>query len=501
MGLFTEQIRLRKQQDQEIFEDSIFEMASVVAGKRGAGEMRGKRLVTKDAIDDVLKYYSFKPTEIPASAETVEDQLDYALRPHGLMYRPIKLTEGWYRASFGPILAFYRDSGLPVVLLPKKYGGYYWRGAGDKKITAGRAAASQLAEEAFCFYKPLPLKKIGIPDILAYMKSCLNWADITVFIGLTLLVTAVGTLLPHITKMLSDFVLDSGNDLILWSTALFMLCVLITSQVFAASRELALARLQAKVAVPLEAAMMARLMSLPTAFFRKYSAGELASRSGAMGKLCTLLLGGVFSTGVTAILSLLYLKQIFTYAPTLGFPALAVNLVMAAVTVLTGHMRTKEAREFMKGAAEETGVSYAILCGIQKIKLAGAEKRAFAKWAKIYAGGAEIEFNPPLFLKLNAAVTLAVSLLGTVVIYYCAASGGVTPSAYLAFTAAYGMVTGAFTAFSGIAASAAQIKPILEMAEPILQTEPETAEGRQIVTKLSGNIELSNIHFRYRPTA
>ena len=499
MGLFDEQIRLRKSQDQETFEDSIFEMASVV-GKRGAGEMRDRRVVTKVAIDDILKYYGFKPVELPRFVETTEDQLDYALKPHGLMYRSIKLSEDWYRASFGPILTFDRDSGLPVALLPREYGGYCWHNADGKKITVGKTTAERFSREAICFYRPLPLKKIGIPELLSYMKSCLNWADFTVLIVLTLLVTAVGILIPHITKMLSGFVLESGNGRILWTTALFMLCVLVSSQLLTASRELSMARIQMKVAVPMEAAMMARLMSLPTPFFRQYSAGELASRSGAVGKLCTLLLGGVFSTGVTAMISLLYINQIFSYAPALGLPALAVNLVLVAVTVLTGFMKTKEAREYMKGAAEESGISYAIISGIQKIKLSGAEKRAFAKWAKIYSSGAEIEYNPPLFLKINSAVTLAVSLIGAAVLYYLAATNGISPSAYLAFTAAYGMVTGVFTAFSGIAASAAQIKPILEMAEPILQAEPETAEGKEIVTKLSGSIELSNVSFHYYDT-
>ena len=499
MGLFDEQIRLRKRQDQETFEDSIFEMASVV-GKRGAGEMRDRRVVTKVAIDDILKYYGFKPVELPRFVETTEDQLDYALKPHGLMYRSIKLSEDWYRASFGPILTFDRDSGLPVALLPREYGGYCWHNADGKKITVGKTTAERFSREAICFYRPLPLKKIGIPELLSYMKSCLNWADFTVLIVLTLLVTAVGILIPHITKMLSGFVLESGNGRILWTTALFMLCVLVSSQLLTASRELSMARIQMKVAVPMEAAMMARLMSLPTPFFRQYSAGELASRSGAVGKLCTLLLGGVFSTGVTAMISLLYINQIFSYAPALGLPVLAVNLVLVAVTVLTGFMKTKEAREYMKGAAEESGISYAIISGIQKIKLSGAEKRAFSKWAKIYSSGAEIEYNPPLFLKINSAVTLAVSLIGAAVLYYLAATNDISPSAYLAFTAAYGMVTGVFTAFSGIAASAAQIKPILEMAEPILQAEPETAEGKEIVTKLSGSIELSNVSFHYYDT-
>ena len=500
MGWFDEQIRQRKENDQEIFEDSIFEMASVVVGKRGAGEMRDRRVVTKAAIDEILKYYHCKPVDLPDSVIEPEDQLAYALRPHGIMYRYITLSEDWYRNTFGPILAFEAKDGLPVVLLPGRFGGYHWQSKDGGKVTASRETTARLLPEAICFYSPLPLKQLGIPDLLGYMKGCLNWSDYAVLVGLTLLVTLTGMLLPRITRLLSGFVLESGNGLILWSTALFMLCVLVSSQLLTASRQLAMARIQIKVGLPMEAAVMARLMSLPAPFFRQYSAGELASRSGEINKLSTLLLGGVFSTGATAILSLLYINQIFTYAPALGVPALVIVLVMVAVTALTGYLKMKESREYMKGAAEESGVSYAIISGIQKIKLSGAEKRAFAKWAKMFADGAEIEYNPPLFLKINSAITLAVTLLGSVVLYYLAASRGVSPSAYLAFTAAYGTVSGAFTAFANLAVSAAQIKPILELAEPILKTQPETTQGKEIVTRLSGSIELSNVSFRYHDT-
>ena len=47
MGWFDEQIRQRKESDQDIFEDSIFRMASVVLGKRGAGLLNNERLITK----------------------------------------------------------------------------------------------------------------------------------------------------------------------------------------------------------------------------------------------------------------------------------------------------------------------------------------------------------------------------------------------------------------------------------------------------------------------
>ena len=70
MGWFDEQIRQRKLSDQEIFEDSIFRMASVVLGKQRAGILDDERIVTKAAIDDILKYYHYKPAEIP---DTVRD--------------------------------------------------------------------------------------------------------------------------------------------------------------------------------------------------------------------------------------------------------------------------------------------------------------------------------------------------------------------------------------------------------------------------------------------
>ncbi len=51
--------------------------------------------------------------------------------------------------------------------------------------------------------------------------------------------------------------------------------------------------------------------------------------------------------------------------------------------------------------------------------------------------------------------------------------------------------------FASIALTVANIKPILDMAKPILDAEPEVSEGKQVITRLSGGIELSNVSFRY----
>ena len=54
-------------------------------------------------------------------------------------------------------------------------------------------------------------------------------------------------------------------------------------------------------------------------------------------------------------------------------------------------------------------------------------------------------------------------------------------------------------ALGGIAMTLANIKPLLEMVQPILETIPESTEGKKIITNLAGNIEVNNVTFRYDP--
>ena len=59
------------------------------------------------------------------------------------------------------------------------------------------------------------------------------------------------------------------------------------------------------------------------------------------------------------------------------------------------------------------------------------------------------------------------------------------------------MVSGAFMSLAGIAVTIAQISPVLNMAKPIMEAEPEISGDKTIVERLSGGIELNNISFRY----
>ena len=498
MGWFDEQIRQRKLSDQEIMEDSLFRMASVVLGRQRAGILSDDRIVTKAAIDDILKFYHYKPVEIPDNVKGLDEQLEFCLRPHGLMYRSVKLEQGWYKDAFGPMLAYRKEDGMAVALLPKRFAGYWYVDpVTGKKTDLNRKTAETFESDAICFYRPLPLKKLGIADLIKYLAECLSSGDIVSIVVLTFVATLVGMLMTNANKALTGFVLQSKNLSLLLGTAAFTLSVIVSTQLLDGVRALMMNRLEIKTSLSVEAAMMMRVMNLPANFFRKYASGELSSRYDAVNQLCSLLLGNIFSTGLGAIFSLMYITQIFRYAPALVAPALVIVLVSVVVSILSSLTQIKVSRQVMEKGSKENGLSYALITGIQKIKLAGAEKRAFARWAHQYADAVELSYNPPLLIKVNTAITSAISLAGTIVLYYLAAKTRVNPSEYIAFNTAFGAVTAAFASLTGVALSVAQIKPILEMAQPILETEPESAENKTMVTKLSGNIELSNVYFRY----
>ena len=500
MGWFDKQIRQRLQNDEAVFEDAFVRVAGSVLGSRTATRLSDERIVVEEALDEILKYYHYKSVEIPDDIEDVNEQLEYALRPLGLMTRDVELDEGWYRDAFGPMLGFIEETGAVVALLPGKLHGYTYRDpATGKRVRVNRNTAKCLAREALCFYQPMPLKKLGIPDLLLYMKKCVSLGDVVMVVAATLLVMVAGLIEPRVYQAITGPILENKAASMLVGMATFLLCSAFASEMVSVVRDLLMGRITTKTELAVESSVMMRILSLPVSFFRRFSSGELSSRASSVSSLCSMLLDNIFSTGLTSLLSLIYIGEIFRFAPLLVWPSILIVLATVAASLITSFLQIGISRKKMNISAKESGMSYAMVSGIQKIKLSGSEKRAFARWARLFADGAELEYDPPTVIKLSQVVTLGISLVGTIVLYYLSVSSGVSPSQYYAFTAAYGRVMGAFSALAGIAISVASIPPVLEMAKPILKTEPEMTAGKAQVHRVTGSIELNHVTFRYWP--
>ncbi len=498
MGWFDEQIKDRKRNDDDAFAEAFANMASAITGKKIEASLNNDRTVTKNAIDEILKYYHVKSREVPDGISDMNEQLEYLMRPYGIMRRTVKLEEGWYRDAAGAMLGVLAESGRVVALIPTGLSGYsYFDWETGKRRRINRKNQHLFEEEAIAFYKPFPLKKISLPSLAAYIARTLSVSDY-VMIGLaTLALSLIGMISPLITKLLFDRVLLSRNVRLLIAIAFFSVSVSVSTLLISAVKNMVTARIETKLNISIEAATMMRIMSLPADFFKQYSSGELSSRASQVGALCKMLASTVLSTGLTSIFSLVYISQIFAYAPMLVVPALLIILATVVFSVVSSLVQMNLSTRQMELSGKESGMTYSLITGIQKIKLAGAEKRAFARWGNLYAQSAKLEYGPPAFIELNSVIALAISLVGTLVMYTMAVKSGISVADYYAFTTAYGMVSGAFSALAGIALNVAQIKPMLTMVQPFFDAVPEVSDGKQVLTRLSGGIEMNNVSFRY----
>jgi len=496
-GWFDEQIKQRIKNDEDDFSEAFAAMSGVVMGKSVLRANATAERRTKDAINQILCYYNVKTVTIPDTIKDYHEQLEYSLRPTGIMRRDIKLTGKWYKDAIGAMLGYTKDGEI-VAIIPKGFSGYEFTdyNTGEAvKVTS--KTASMLEEDAICFYKSLPLQKISIFDLFIYIVKTLSVSDYVMFALAGLAVTLLGLLFPYANNILFSEAINGENISILFPISLLLMGVTVSTVLIKITKSLIMARIQTKMDIAVQSASMMRLLSMPVTFFKEYSAGELASRVSGMNGLCMMLTNTLMDTTIISLFAVIYIGQIAYYVPSLVFPATAITMITVLVTVISSLLQMHISNKKMKLYAKLDGLVFALISGVQKIKLAGAERRAFAKWAHQYAKVAKLQYDPPVFIIINTVISTAITLLGTIAIYYFAARKQVSVADYMTFNVAYGMVSGAFMGFASMALTVANINPTLNLVKPILATVPEISSGKKVMTKLSGNIELNNVSFHY----
>jgi hypothetical protein len=197
MGLYKEQILSRIKHDRDSLDESFFRLASVVTGDTGRlDSFLSDREKAKNAIEEVLQYFHVLPVPVPDKINNIDDQLEFLLRPSGIMRRRVELTENWYKDGIGPLLAGTKE-GKVIALLPGKFGGYsYFDHGSGRRITVTGKNAAQISVDAYCFYKPLPPGKLSVRDLLKYIVSSLAFSDLVMVTSAMLAVTLLGMFTP-----------------------------------------------------------------------------------------------------------------------------------------------------------------------------------------------------------------------------------------------------------------------------------------------------------------
>jgi NHLM bacteriocin system ABC transporter ATP-binding protein len=494
------QIEQRREQDAQLTEQAYARLAASVSDPREAPVVHEDDFERTDGAARIaLRYCHASAGEIPDGVTDINERLDYLLAPSGVMRRRVRLDAGWHKRAFGAMLARL-DTGESVALIPRGTGGYnYYEPSAGRKVRVSASVAEHIQPDALLLYRALPPKQLGVRDLLVFINQVFDLADYLVMLVVTLLATVVGLLPAWANQVVFGVVVPSGQADLLAPIGSLLLGVSCATVILEASRILVMSRISLKLGVATQASIFSRLLMLPTSFFKQYSSGNLGTRAAQVEAFVQLLVSLVFGSGLTCVLSLVYLFQIAIFAGPLVLPALVVVLVQAVITVSGGLITSRYETETMSANAKLSGTVTSLLGGIAKLKLAGAERRAFARWSEDYAPYAQSSYNRSILSVAAPVFTTAVGALGTAAIYWFAGSAQMSVADYMSFSVAFGQMQAAMLGISTITSQFAQIGPMLQMIEPILSAEPELSEGQPLVSNLGGGIEVSSVTFRYGP--
>lgn len=439
--IFNDQIKTRREHDRAMFEEALADLVSVLGVDVRDARAKELEKAARGAIQEILLSLNAKIPEIPDSITDLNDQLEYLLRPSGVMRRRVELVGRWWQDATGAFLGSTAE-GIVIAIMPAKFSGYEYKDPHTGQLVkVNKRTAQNIRRDAFCFYRPFPAKKLNLPALGLFMLKSISRADIAFVMAASLVVSLLGMFLPFMNKQIFDSVIPSGTKADILPVAALLVGAAVGSTLFGVTRSIILSRFRIKINLAVQSASMMRVFSLPAAFFKDYSAGELSNRVMNITNLGNMLSDAVMTTGLSALFSFVYIFQMGSYAPMLVMPGLLVILTMLVFSIVTTFLQLKISRRRMEIAAKLSGLVFALFNGLQKIKLAGAEKRAFAKWASLYKEEGKLTYSPPLFLRINAALSTLITMGGSLVLYYLAGVSGISPADYIAFNVAYGAVS------------------------------------------------------------
>ena len=417
-------------------------------------------------------------------------------------HRRVTLNGDWWHLDAGPLLGFVGELREPVALLPSPNGGYTMQHAiTGKRTVLNDAVARTINPTAFTFYRPLPPVALTL-SALGKLVISDTWPDLKRVVLLAVVSALLGLALPIVTgKMFSDVIpsADMTNATTLFAS---LVAIALGSLAFELMRGLAVTRAEGRSNAVLQAAVVDRLLSLRTQFFRGFSVGDLASRAEAVNAVRQLITGAAVNSLLGGALALTSVAFMITINAKLGLIALAAIVVGAAVTLASGAYTLRYERRRQAIAGSLSSLVFELLGGVAKLHVAAAESRMFAIWTTKFRELKLISMRAGFGAAMLTAFNDVLPIVAAVVVYAIAADaltrpGTLSTGDFIAFSAAFGAALAAGTSVSNVAVSLLNVVPLLERAAPILAAVPEIGDAKPDPGAISGRIELSHVSFGY----
>lgn len=498
-----ERLRKRGEYDQGQLNNAFGRLAGILHRERAAqyqADYGGDEplFLSCQAVGNALGVRIVRPPDpIDGRAEALT--LEAIIHASGLRAREVALRDDWWRRDNGPLLGYWGTERHPVALLPASSTSYnLYDPITHKRQRITPQLAQQISRFAFSFYPTLPNRPLTLSDLARFgLRDSLRDVGIVVWMGV--MGGLLSTLIPLITGRIFDMIIPAADRRGLVELVMILLVAAFATAIFQVVRSIAVLRIEMKFDGTLQSAIWDRLLNLPTAFFRGYSAGDLSSRAMGVSTIRRTVSGTIVLAMLSSVFSLFNFLLLFILDARLAVVATTLVLLAALITWVAGYRQMRYQRALADIQGNISGLVLQLITGISKLRIAGVENRAFAQWAQRFGQQKRLAYKAGSVENALTVFNMVYPIMTLLILFaFVVQDSAITTGVFLAFNAAFTQFLLAGLELSNAFISVLRIVPNYERMKPILQTLPEVDATRADPGELTGEIEVNHVSFRYK---
>ena len=499
-----ERIKSRKQLNFQIANTAIRKLASpLMLTPTKTVDEEAPLLAAAGAVGRALGI-SINPPARSEDLQRLKEPLEAIARASRLRIRQVTLLDLWWQQDCGKaMIAYTRSEHRPVAILqltPSRY--ELLDPVAQIRLHIDANIATTLEPVAYIFYRSLPdriHKKIQLIQFSLFGLQKELLVILTTGIGVALL----GMITPYATGIIIDNAIPDRNFGLLVQIGFGLLVAALAAALFSLVQRFALLRIETIAEISTQAAIWDKLLKLPVSFFRHYTTGDLHSRVSSVKEISRLTTGITITKFLSGSFALFNLALLCYYSLPLAMVAVILALIVTIFTAVSGTSLIHKLQPLLEVRGKIFGQTVQLINGIAKLKVAGAELRAFATWSKNYTEQIKLELSTQYIEDLVALVntvlpTLTTGILFAVTIFSQKHNTGLTLGTFVAFNAAFNTFINGATDLSSAVTDVSQIIPLWKRAKPILETLPEIESNKKDPGRLIGKINIDSVSFRYQ---
>ncbi len=413
----------------------------------------------------------------------------------------VTLREQWWQQEGAPMVVRVSEPGRSG----NRAAAVVWQGrwqlidpiSGESRIVDAEVAAL-LDRKAYEILRVLPPQRLTLRSLsrLAFRGTR---RELLVIAGLTGMLAAMAFITPYLLGQMANVFLSRRPDAAFAALFGALLLVVVAGGCFQAVRALSMLRARSKAAAVSATAVWERILRQKATWHSRFSLGRRMNQASAVNNASTAMPDETVAQVLDVSFVLGSLAAIATTGPGMLVALTLLLAVQAVVTLVILRFATRRAQDRFAAMAKANTVLLEIFGAVNRLRVAGAESRAYLRWAQLQGPFIKTDQALRRLTMAQGVLVAAWPMLALVVVVAVSAASGATFGEFVTAQTAAAAATAAVSAMTGAATAGVLARQSLRELNPVLDSVPEGGLEGIAPGALSGAIQARDLVFRYAP--